>query len=111
MSPRIAHVINPVVVPPQSDLFIAQPVTFESMRRAAEWARGTAEVTLCAACYPEDEPLVPDGFLRTPSLERSVLNFGCFEKPRKLPLVGDILQRLYDASDAEWLVFTNVSTG
>ena len=35
---KIAHIINPVKVSPDSDLFIAQPITFESMRISRERA-------------------------------------------------------------------------
>lgn len=108
---RIAHIINPVVVSPKSDLYIAQPITFASMLRAREYARDEVEVELYTAQYPEDRPLVPDGFTATPDLERSVLNFGTFRKPRKLPLIGDILQRLYQATDAAYLIYTNVDIG
>ena len=36
----IAHIIHPVMVKPPSDLIIAQPVTFETMRIAREFAEG-----------------------------------------------------------------------
>lgn len=104
----IAHIINPVIVGTSSDLFVAQPITFETMRRAREFARGQVEVTLYSAQYPEDRPLVPDDFHMTPDLDRSVLDLGTFRKLRKLPLLADILGRLYDASDAEYFIYTNV---
>lgn len=106
---KIAHIINPVIVKEASDLYAAQPVTFETMRRAREFAKGTVEVNLLTAQFPEDRPLVPEGFKATPDLGRSVLEMGSFAKKRKLPLLRDILDRLYDASEgAEYLVYTNV---
>lgn len=104
----IGHIINPVIVGKSSDLFVAQPITFETMKRARDFARGQVEVTLLTAQYPEDRPLVPEGFRMTPDLDRSVLDFGTFRKPRKLPLLVDIVDRLYAASDAEYLIYTNV---
>jgi len=105
---KIAHIINPVIVGPSSDLFVAQPVTFETMKVAREFARGQVEVVFFSAQYPEDRALVPEGFQLTPDLERSVLDLGSFQKRRKYPLLADILDRLYAATDAEYLIFTNV---
>ncbi len=108
MMRKIAHIINPFIVDKASDLFVAQPITFETMKIAQKFSRGQVDVTLFTAQYPEDRPLIPDGFHVTPDLERSVLDFGSFQKKRKLPLLKDILDRLYEATDAEYLIYTNV---
>lgn len=106
---RLAHIVNPVRVGPDSDLFIAQPITFQTMRTAVleAWKRGLA-VELFSAQYPEDRDIVPDFFSRTPDLERSILDFRSFAKNRKLPLIKDILDRLFQASTADYFIFTNV---
>lgn len=109
----LAHVINPVHVPATSDLHAAQPVTFESMRIAQRFAapRAAAElaVDLYAAHYAEDAPAAPADFMPLPLLERSVLDVGRFQAQRKLPLLADILERLYAAAGAaDYLVYTNV---
>lgn len=111
MMRRIAHLINPFVVSESSDLFVAQPITFETMKRAREFAHGQVEVALLTAQYPEDRSVVPAGFQLTPDLERSILDRGTFRKRRKLPLLADILDRLYEASEAEYLIFTNTDIG
>lgn len=104
-----AHIVNPVIVPESSDLFLAQPVTFETMRRARATAQDVADVVLLSAQFPEDRPLVPDDFVATPDLERSALDLGEFKIPRKLPLLKDILDRLYEhAPHADYLIYTNV---
>jgi hypothetical protein len=108
---KIAHIVNPVFVDETSDLFAAQPVTFETMRVARQFAGERVKVELLSAQYPEDGPLVPANFRRTPDLEGSVLDYGNFQKQRKLPLLRDILDRLYEATDAEYLVYTNVDIG
>lgn len=108
---KIAHIINPVIVEKSSDLYVAQPITFETMKIARKNAAGQVAVDLFTAQYPEDRPLVPDGFQATADLERSVLDLGRFQKKRKLPLLADILDRLYEASDAEYFIFTNVDIG
>jgi hypothetical protein len=106
---KIAHIINPVQVQPTSDLFIAQPITFETMRVAKTMAQEKVEVFLVAAFYPEDEAFIPDLFLKTPVLERSVLDIKSFQNSRKLPLIQDICDRLYTAApDADYLIYTNV---
>lgn len=105
---KLAHIINPVRVGETSDLFVAQPITFESMRVARKFAEGAVNVALFTAQYPEDQTILPDGFMATRDLDRSVLDYGSFAVPRKLPLIADILGRLYEASDAEYFIYTNV---
>lgn len=105
---KIAHIINPVAVSQTSDLYMAQPVTFESMLAARRFAEGTVEVEQFTAQYPEDHAIIPEGFVRTEDLDRSVLDFGTFRARRKLPLIADVLSRLYETSDAELFVYTNV---
>ena len=104
----LAHIINPVAAPPASDLNTAQPITFESMRVAKEFADNRCDVRFFTAQYPEDHSVLPDGFQVTPDLDRSVLDVATFQVPRKLPLISDILNRLYTASDAEYFIYTNV---
>lgn len=105
----IAHIVNPVCVPPSSDLYAAQPVTFESMRAARRFAAERVAIKLFATGYPEDRAVMPAEFESTPDLDRSVLDLGTFTVPRKLPLLADILERLYAASDGcEYLVYSNV---
>lgn len=104
-----AHLVNPVTVGPASDLYAAQPVTFESMRRARD--RAAAEglsVTLLCAAYPEDRDMSPPDFTPTSDLDRSSADVGEFRVPRKLPLFADLLARLYGGSTADTLVYTNV---
>jgi hypothetical protein len=109
----LAHIVSPVVVPETSHLFAAQPVTFETMRVARRFAaqNNGLEVKLYSTYYAEDAPLAPEDFIHTPLLERSTLDIGQFELARKLPLIIDILSRLYTAADAEYLIFTNVDIG
>src|SRR4051794_565630 len=66
---KFAHVVNPVRVDPSSDLFVAQPITFESMRIARENAGPALDVELFAAFYPEDADHVPVGFRRLRTLD------------------------------------------
>ncbi|MCP5054021.1 MAG: hypothetical protein GY940_43030, partial [bacterium] len=107
----LAHIVNPVKVSETSDLYIAQPITFETMKIAREACSHEINVKQFTCQYPEDRCLVPEGFTATPDLERSVLAVGEFKNPRKLPLIKDILDRLYDNTDALYLIYTNVDIG
>ncbi|MDX2000986.1 MAG: hypothetical protein SFW35_01010 [Chitinophagales bacterium] len=105
---RLAHIINPVQAPIGSELQIAQPITFQTMVAAQAFAKGIVDVGLYTVQFEEDKPMIPPGFQILPNLERSVLQVGSFQNEKKLPLLGDILESLYKASDAEYLIYTNV---
>jgi len=104
---RIAHIINPVKVSEGSDLFTVQPITFETMRIAKEFAERKVEVELLCIQYSEDHEIIPGFFRRLPDLHRSVQDFGTFRQKKKYPLIKDILDALYAHSDAEYLIYTN----
>lgn len=108
MAVRLAHIVNPVKVPPTSDLYVAQPITFATMQQAKAFASDRVAVELLTTQYAEDHDIIPDYFTRTADLERSVLDVAGFDKARKLPLLADVLDRLYHATDAEYLIYTNV---
>jgi hypothetical protein len=105
----LAHLVNPVKSPVYSELFYAQPITFETMRIAREVAASNGiGVELLTAQFPEDHAMIPDYFLKTPDLERSAADFGAFTHPKKLPLLQDLIRRLYEGSEAPYLIYTNV---
>lgn len=108
----IAHIIVPVLVDKSSDLFIAQPITFETMRIAREFAKSeqdVADINLYAAQF-HDEPraLLPYIFNRTPDLTRCAADIKTFKQRKKLPIIKDIMDRLYESSQAEYFIYTNV---
>ncbi|MBN1224345.1 MAG: sulfotransferase [Candidatus Aminicenantes bacterium] len=105
---KFAHIVNPVKVDDGSDLYAAQPVTFATMQTAKQQAEDVAEVKFYASFFPEDEEWVPDIFIKTQPLDRSVLDFGDFTLKKKLPLIKDILDRLYKESTADIFIYTNV---
>jgi hypothetical protein len=106
---KIAHIINPVSVGEASDLYFAQPITFESMRAAQAFARGKVTVDLYTTQYEEDHRVLPQGFLTLSDLTRSLTDMGTFQKPRKLPLLRDILDKVYEgAPSADYIIYTNV---
>ncbi len=109
---RMAHLVHPGVVPAGSDLVVAQPVTFQAMRLAREFARNDpqVEVDLLAAQHA-DEPRVPlpDCFRRTADISRSATDIKPFRIVRKLALIQDLLDRLHhDSGRADYLIYSNV---
>lgn len=111
MKHSIAHIINPFKADPSSDLYFAQPITFQSMINAKEKAKNVVDVALYTAQYVEDKEMVPSVFYQTKNLEQSVLDLQHFEKQVKLPLIHDILGKLYEASGAEYMIYSNVDIG
>ncbi len=69
------------------------------------------EVELLSAHFEEDASVAPPAFRSTKALDRSVLSRHAFQKPIRLPLISDILQRLYEESDAAYLIYSNVDIG
>ncbi len=110
---RIAHIINPVKIEDESrDLHWQQPITFSTMYDAQDFADAcNIKTTIFATFYSEDEEIVPSWMINTYPLERSALDLQKFGIPRKLPLFKDILQRLYDTSDADYFIQTNADIG
>ncbi len=108
---KIAHIINPFNADSSSDLHTAQPITFASMLKAKEEAKNIVDVELWTSQFPEDRNMIINGFQATQDLNRSVLDLASFEIKLKLPLIDDIVRRLYNESDAEYLVYTNVDIG
>ena len=84
---KFAHIINPVKVSADSELEIAQPITFESIRLAKEFATGKTEVELYTVCYEEDHEIIPSFFTQLPNLKRSVLDVRNFPTPKKYPIL------------------------
>lgn len=105
---RIAHIIHPVAVDSSSDLNIAQPITFQTMRTAREVAAKQVSVMQFYTKYADESPPIPQGFQKTPDLDRSVMDVAAFSSRRKLALIKDILDRLYEAAEADYLIYTNV---
>ena len=105
---KLAHIINPVNAPEASELHRLQPVTFESIHKAKSFAQKKIDVKVYAIGYEEDRSVMPDFCHILDNLERSVQDLSAFTKKRKLPLIGDILRSLYENTDSEWLIYTNV---
>jgi hypothetical protein len=110
---KISHIINPVLVSEDRELHWQQPITYSTMFSARRFAKKEfgLDVELFATTYPEDEGAVPEGFTRTKNLTRSIQDIREFPLRRKLPLFKDILDRLYESTEADYLIQTNVDIG
>lgn len=81
------------------------------MRIAREQALPTMEVELLAACYKEDQSIVPPYFTVTDFLKHSALDYGVFEKKIRLPLIAEILEKAAASSTADYIIYTNADIG
>lgn len=104
---RIAHIINPVKVNESSELYKAQPVTFQSLLTAKTFCSQGAEVLLCSTQYEEDLEIIPPGFTRLSNLNHSVTDHNKKLSGKKLPLIRDVLDKSNEV-DAEYILFSNM---
>jgi len=106
---KIAHIVNPVKVAKNNQLFGAQLVTFESMRVAKKHANfSDFELIQCCTQYPEDEGVVPAFFQQLSNLTRSVNDVNSKLSGRKLPLIKDILFKTMEVENVDYIIYTNV---
>lgn len=105
---KIAHIINPVKVSERSDLFTAQPITFESILRAINFSKHKENIFLYTTQFEEDKSIIPIEFTQLSNLEKSVLDINPLLKGKKLPLIADILGKLSEAEYFDYCIFTNM---
>jgi hypothetical protein len=109
--PRILHIINPVKVSEQSDLFFAQPITFESLKNAKNFSKFSNSITLVTTQFEEDKSIIPSEFLQLSNFERSVLDIQPNFRGKKLPLIQDILAKTKEVEASDYIVYTNMDIG
>lgn len=105
---KVVHIVNPVKVNENSDLFKAQPITFESILQAKKYSKATENIQLYTTQYEEDIPIIPLEFTQLSNLERSVLDVNSNLTGKKLPLIADILSKLKEAEPHDYIIFTNM---
>lgn len=110
-APSIAHIVNIFNASPKSDLKLAQEVTLASMARARNASKHPEKVGLFSAQTTEDRQLVPEEFKTTRDLNRDVTDLDAFAKKVNLPILNDILHRVYEESDAEYIIYSNIDIG
>jgi len=116
--PRIAHIVNVTEInetKKASYLHVAQPVTLKSMVIAQRMARDVVQVELVAVKHRDEKVQVPSEFIWAPEIEKYAWEYIeplKNDTPHKpLPRLRDIILSLYNASEAEYFVFTNVDIG
>lgn len=111
----IAHIVNPVAVKQDSRFYFIQQVTFKSMQIAKEtcekYAQGEININLYSAQFPEDRAIVPEGFIVSPDLDRSILDLYSIPNGRKLPFISDVISRVSSTSTDDIVIYTNVDIG
>ena len=101
---KFAHIINPVKVKKDRDLYFAQPVTFETFKIAKSFSK--IDVIQCSVQYEEDRDIIPDHIKILDNLSQSVLDKGDFKY--KLPFIKEIFKIGYENNiDADFLIYTD----
>lgn len=112
---KIAHLINPFKSSEDNPAYLyhAQPITFKSMYNAKIEAKNNGiQVDLFAINFPEDDKIIPDYFIKLPYLNKSTKSvFPDISENKKLPIIQEMLDSIYDNSDSDYVVFTNSDIG
>jgi len=95
-----------VNIGPKSDLFIAQPITFHSMKVAREHVN-VAKVNLLTTQYPEDREIIPEYMTILKDLNAEMKDYHQFKVHRKLPVIREIFSRLKDQA-GDYCIYSNV---
>ncbi|MGH6882870.1 MAG: hypothetical protein ACREFM_18255 [Hypericibacter sp.] len=105
---RFLHIINPYFAAPGSEDDKVQQLTYHTMGMALSLApAGTVKPV--AVTFPEEAVSIPPSFPILKSLQRSVLDLGSFQLPRRFPLLFDIMAGGLAAADGQdYVIFTNV---
>ena len=111
LTPRVLHIINPVKVSEQSDLFFAQPITFESLMNAKKFTKFPESITLATTQFEEDKSIIPESFLQLSNLQRSILDLNPHLRGKKLPLIIDILNKTKEFEACDFIVYSNMDIG
>lgn len=107
----IAHIVNIFQPSESSDLKLAQEVTLASMIRARNSSKNPESIQLLSAQTEADLKMIPNEFHATTNLSQDVTDLQTFSRKMCLPILKDILDRLYNETDAEYLVYSNIDIG
>jgi len=102
----IRHIVNPYEAAPRSEEARIQKLTLHTMSIAR--ATASLPVTVSAVTFADETVDVPQGFALTRSLKRSSQDLASFARPRRLPLLFDVLEEGARGASADFIVFTNM---
>jgi len=106
---RFTHLLNPFTAKPGSEHDIAQRVTFQALRNAAEEStRAGIGVEVLSVVYPQDVGSAEAPSRVVAELSRSVQDVHPMSPPRMFPLVKDLLDLAAQHGQGDYIVFTNV---
>ncbi len=105
MKLKFAHIINPFNPGTSATEAKIQAITIECMRRAAK-EYDPEQVTFVSAQFEEDLKFVPEGFIATENLPRSINEVSKIIGKKKLPILADIIQRLKNF-EADYYIYSN----
>ena len=110
---RIAHFVNvvdPLRLPPKSDLHIAQPITLDSMVLAKNLS--AHDIELYAVKHRSELVQIPNEFILAKDFNRYCYDvFTHLPKIKHLPLIGDIFNSMNLVKDVDYFIYTNVDIG
>lgn len=106
---KIVHIVNPVKVDKNHELYTTQKITFESMHRAKRYSEiESFNIILATTQFIEDKETIPDYFLQLSNLDKSVNDYNASLFKRKLPLISDILQKTNEVKKVDYIIYSNV---
>ena len=115
---KIAHIVNVTEIDDSkksSYLHVAQPLTLQSMIIAKKTASGIVDIDLLAIKHQQEDVTIPGEFRFAPDIEKYAWEYiPALQNliPHKpLPRMVDIISGLYNSSDAEYLIYTNLDIG
>ncbi len=118
MKNQIAHIINVTEInetKKASYLHIAQPVTMRSMLTAKKTAGNAVNVDLYAVKHKDELVNIPNGFNWVKDIEKYAWEYiqplRDILPHKPLPRLVDIITGLFNVSEAEYFVYSNVDIG
>jgi len=115
---KIAHILNVTEINDSkkaSYLHIAQPLTMRSMVVAQKIAKNVADVELLAVKHKDEKVSVLSEFRWAADLDKyaweHIKTLKNLIPHRPLPRLKDIILSLYNSSDAEYFIYTNLDIG
>ncbi|MCK6638709.1 MAG: hypothetical protein L6Q81_01395 [Bacteroidia bacterium] len=104
----LAHIINLVGAQDNPGLFKVQELTMRTIERALAGTRSDLKVQIMSAQYTDARPFVPGFVSITSDLLRSSADFKQLNTKLRLPVLGDIIMKLRENTEATHFVFTNL---
>ena len=112
MNPTYTHILNPISQITNPQLFQAQTITFETLELALKYAKAENLWIEPYFVVVGDEKLPEQSaYAKSSRIHKSVLDYGKFSQPRKLPLVRHLFETAYMNSNADYIIFTNIDIG